>query len=79
MEDFEKNFCSLPSKEKNPCMARSENQKTHASVVQPNKILTNHRRPIPTCGLPNLSRLKTSYALLFNKASFLKNGSLLSS
>ena len=44
-------------------MARSE-KKNHACIVKPKKIVTNHKRSIPTCGLLNLSRLHTSCSFI---------------
>ena len=60
-------------------MSRNPLPQKHSQVWKKNscmrcavkiKILTNHRRPINTCGLPNLSRLHTRYALLSNKVRF---------
>ena len=51
-------------KKQSSCMASSE-EKRIICMVQPKKILTNHRQPIPTCSPANLSHLCTRYALLF--------------
>ena len=56
MEEFVKQFpTASQAKKRNSCVARSEK----------NKIMR-----IPNCGLRNLSRLHTSYSILFNRARF---------
>ena len=79
MENCEKKFPAASQAKKKIHEWPGLRKKIHACIVKPKKIVTNHKRPIPTCGLLNLSRLHTSCALLFNKARFPQEWILLSS
>ena len=59
---LKKNSCSLPGKEKNSCTASPEEKIIMYTLCSQKRFCFNHKQPIPTCSLANLSSLHTSHA-----------------